>query len=175
MSEAQSVHDHKQRAPHRVCCAVVTVSDTRTPQTDLGGPLIMDLLRAAGHVVLDYQICKDDPEPLSNHLAGLARHAEIQAILVTGGTGVGPRDHAYQVVLGLFDSEIPGYGELFRMLSYEEIGSAAILSRATAGLIGSKIVATMPGSPAGVRLAMERILLPELPHLVAEANRPRHS
>jgi molybdenum cofactor biosynthesis protein B len=163
--------DHRRTAPAIVPCAVVTVSDTRTAKTDSGGAAVVDHLTTAGHRVVDRQIVRENPAEIRALLASLVSRDDLQAILLTGGTGLSARDQTYEIVTAFFTKTIPGYGELFRMLSYAEIGSAAMLSRATAGLIGRTLVLTMPGSPAAVRLAMEKLIIPELPHLVREARR----
>lgn len=154
-----------------VRCAVITVSDTRTPETDTGGRAVIELLEAAGHVVGTREIIPDEPAAM-RELLDRYRHApEIDAILMTGGTGISRRDQTYETVAELITQPLPGYGELFRMLSFAEIGAAAMLSRATGGLIGRTLLLTMPGSPAAVRLAMTKLILPELGHLVREARR----
>jgi molybdenum cofactor biosynthesis protein B len=149
----------------------MTVSDTRTPETDTGGQTILDLLGAAGHQVVQRDIVPDEPERMSELLASLRDRDDVDAILMTGGTGLGSRDQTAETVASLLSKPLPGYGELFRMLSYEEIGAAAMLSRAVGGLIGRTVLLAMPGSAAGVRLAMEKLILPELGHLVREARR----
>jgi molybdopterin adenylyltransferase len=153
---SQSTAEHRAEAPHRVRCAVITVSDTRTLATDRGGPLIADRLAAAGHEAI---------------LKNLGDRADVDAILMTGGTGVGRRDQTFETVSGLLEKSLPGYGELFRMLSFEQVGPAAMLSRAIGGLMAGKILLTMPGSPAAVQLAMDRLIVPELGHLVREARK----
>jgi molybdenum cofactor biosynthesis protein B len=162
---------HRSEAPQTVGCAVITVSDTRTLETDTGGRTIVDLLAAAGHGLVDRQIIRDEPGPMRQLLESLRDRPEVDAVLMTGGTGLGSRDQTYETVSRLLDKPLSGYGELFRMLSYEEIGPAAMLSRATGGLIGRTVLLTMPGSTAAVRLAMEKLILPELGHLVREARR----
>ena len=162
---------HRAEAPPIVRCAVVTVSDTRTLKTDTGGQTIVDLVIGAGHQVVDRHILPDEPAPMRELLASLRDRADVDAVLMTGGTGIGSRDQTFETVAGMLDKTLPGYGELFRMLSYEEIGSAAMLSRAVGGLIGRTVLVTMPGSRAAVRLAMEKLILPELGHLVREARR----
>jgi molybdenum cofactor biosynthesis protein B len=164
------VEQHKSQAPRVVTCSVLTVSDSRTLETDTGGRLVIDLLKQAGHTIVLRTIVRDEPERIIEFLQH-ANTAGTQAALLTGGTGIGPRDQTYETLTRQFDRVLPGYGELFRMLSYQEIGAAAILSRATAGVMGHMIVLSMPGSPAAVQLAMEKIILPELPHLVREVNR----
>ncbi len=168
---SQVSDQHRAEAPRTVCCAVITVSDTRTLQTDSGGQTIVDLLAAAGHQVVQRLIVRDDPEPMRALLEALRDDPTVDAILMTGGTGLGSRDNTFETVSGLLTKPLPGYGELFRMLSYQEIGAAAMLSRATGGLLGRKVLLTMPGSRGGVRLAMEKLILPELGHLIREARR----
>ena len=163
--------EHKAAAPSELRCAVVTVSDTRTLETDSGGQLVVDLLMAAGHVVQRREIIPDDPEVMTPLLLSLQGDAEVEAVLMTGGTGITSRDQTYETVTRLITRPIPGYGELLRMLSYEQVGAAAMLSRATAGLMQQTVVLTMPGSPRAVELAMEKIILPELCHLAREAGR----
>ncbi len=163
--------EHKAAAPPQLRCAVVTVSDTRTLETDSGGQLVVDLLVAAGHVVQRREIIPDDPEVMTPLLLSLQGDEEVEAILMTGGTGITSRDQTYETVTRLITRPIPGYGELLRMLSYEQVGAAAMLSRATAGLMEQTVVLTMPGSPRAVELAMEKIILPELCHLAREAGR----
>jgi molybdenum cofactor biosynthesis protein B len=169
-----SDHEHKAQAPRSVRCAVVTVSDTRTESTDTSGRAIAALLTAAGHQVVSAQIVRDDPdqvrEVLQKHL-GLAESAAPQVVILTGGTGITSRDSTFEAIDGLLDKRLDGFGELFRMLSYQEIGAAAMLSRATAGLSSGRIIISLPGSEKAVRLAMERLLLPELGHLVQQAAR----
>jgi len=163
--------EHRSEAPRVVRCGVITVSDTRTRETDTGGQTIVDLLAEAGHEVLDRHLIPDEPGPMQTLLEGLRDRDDVDAVLMTGGTGLGRRDQTFETVTGLLDKPLPGYGELFRMLSYGEIGAAAMLSRAVGGLIGRTVLLTMPGSRAAVRLAMEKLILPELGHLVREARR----
>ncbi len=168
---SESAEQHRQQAPDQVGCAVVTVSDTRTPETDSGGQTIVDMLEAAGHAVLDRRIVPDEPDRLQAAAIELADSDAIDAILITGGTGITVRDQTPDTINQLLTKQLPGYGELFRMFSYQEIGTAAMLSRAAGGLMGSTVVLTMPGSPAAVRLAMEKLILPEIAHLVEHARR----
>ncbi len=163
--------EHRQQAPKHVSCAVVTVSDTRTVSTDVGGRTAVELLQSAGHRVAARDILPDEPEALATLLQMLCRRADIDAILLTGGTGLGSRDQTFETLTRLLEKPLPGYGELFRSLSFQEIGPAAMLSRATAGVMMRTVVLSMPGSPAAVRLALERLILPELGHLVREARR----
>lgn len=163
--------EHRAAAPASVRCAVVTVSDTRTHSDDRGGALIVELLGRHGHPVTMRQLVPDDPERIAAALDEAARRDDVDAALLTGGTGIAARDNTVEVVAARLTRELPGYGELLRMLSFQEVGAAAMLSRATGGVIGRTVVLTMPGSTAAVRLAMERLIVPELAHLVREANR----
>jgi molybdenum cofactor biosynthesis protein B len=149
----------------------VTVSDTRTLETDKSGALIVELLSPTGHRVADRAIVPDEPDRIRGLLERYSGQGDIQAVLITGGTGISPRDQTYETVTSLLTKPLHGYGELFRMLSFEEIGAAAMLSRAVGGLMGSMVVLTMPGSSAAVRLAMVRLILPELAHIVREATK----
>lgn len=168
---SKTVAEHRRHSPQEINCAVVTVSDTRTLADDKGGNLIVELLTGAGHRVADRTIVSDDPEPMRQLLTQYQTRDEIDAILMTGGTGISRRDHTYETVSALLTKTLPGYGERFRMLSFSDIGSAAMLSRTVGGLMEQKVVLTMPGSPAAVRLAMQDVILPELGHLVREARK----
>jgi len=168
---SRTAAEHRSQAPTRVGCAVVTVSDTRTLETDTGGQTIVDLLTAAGHEVAAREIVPDEPRQLRSLLVTLSNRPDVDALLVTGGTGISRRDRTYETVSELLDKQIPGYGELFRWLSFQEIGAAAMLSRTLGGLVGQTVVLTMPGSPHAVRLAVEQLILPELAHLIREARR----
>ena len=168
---SQVPDQHRSEAPRVVRCAVITVSDTRTLQTDTGGQTVVDLLTSAGHELVDRQIIPDEPQQMLQLLGTLRDRDDVDAILMTGGTGVGSRDRTFETVSGLLDKPLPGYGELFRMLSYQQIAAAAMLSRAVGGLFGRTVLLTMPGSRAAVRLAMEKLILPELGHIVREARR----
>jgi len=163
--------EHKADAPDQIRCAVITVSDTRTEETDTGGAEIIRLLGEAGHVVAKREILPDEPERMRPLLELLRDTDQVDVILMTGGTGISSRDQTYETVTALLTKPLPGYGELFRMLSYQEIGAATMLSRATGGLMERTVLLTMPGSRAAVRLAMEQVVLPELRHLVREARR----
>ncbi len=167
----QVPEQHRREAPASVRCAVLTVSDTRTPATDTGGSALVDLLTEAGHQMVERDLLRDEPEPLGRLVAQWRDRDDVDAILVTGGTGIGSRDQTFETVSALLDKTLPGYGELFRRLSFEEIGPAAMLSRAVGGLVGRTVLLTMPGSRAAVELAMRRLILPELGHLVREARR----
>ena len=168
---SQVPDQHRKEAPQSVGAAVVTVSDTRTLETDKGGQTAVDLLSEAGHEVLVREIIPDEPELMRKLLTSLRDRDDIEVVLMTGGTGLSQRDQTFETVSGLLDKLLPGYGELFRMLSYDVIGPATMLSRATGGLIGRTVLLTMPGSQAAVQLALEEIILPELGHLVREARR----
>jgi molybdenum cofactor biosynthesis protein B len=150
---------------------VITVSDTRTLESDEGGKLIADGLQAAEHIVVCREIVPDNPEELGQLVRRLADESRLDAILITGGTGIAARDQTCEAIERLLTKTLPGYGELFRYLSYAEIGAAAMLSRTVGGLVGRVVVLTMPGSRAAVRLAMEKLILPELGHLVFEARK----
>jgi molybdenum cofactor biosynthesis protein B len=166
-----SQEEHKAVAPRSVRCFIVTVSDTRTEATDSSGRAISDLLSAAGHVVAGRAIVKDDAEMVRGTLERQLAIADVQAIITTGGTGVTARDSTYEVVSSLLQKRLDGFGELFRMLSFQQIGPAAMMSRACAGIVAGHVVVSLPGSEAAVRLALERLLIPELGHLVQQATR----
>src|SRR2546427_2320733 len=163
--------EHKAHAPVSVRCFVLTVSDTRTVETDASGRAIVELLTAAGHEVAGRTIVKDDPDLVRGTIERQLASPDVHAIITTGGTGITSRDSTYEAVAGLLQKRLDGFGELFRMLSFEQIGPAAIMSRASAGLVAGRIVVSLPGSEAAVRLAMERLLIPELGHLVEQARR----
>jgi molybdenum cofactor biosynthesis protein B len=163
--------EHTQQAPRSVRCAVITISDTRTVDTDTAGVAIADLLQAAGHIVVSRFIVRDDVDLVRGAIERQLADPQVQAIITTGGTGITSRDNTYEAMTAMLDKRLDGFGELFRMLSYEQIGAAAMLSRACAGLISGRIVTALPGSEAAVRLAMERLIIPELGHMVREASR----
>ena len=169
--EAPSVHRHHREAPSALGIAVVTVSDTRTLETDTGGALLVELAEAEGHRLILREIAADDPEAIRAAVGRAVAHAEVQAVILTGGTGVAPRDVTPETVEPLFERALPGFGELFRMLSFEEIGAAALLSRAPAGSIDGRVVFALPGSRGALRTAMSRLILPELGHLVGESRK----
>ena len=158
-----SVHEHKHRPSRPLKAGVITVSDSRTEPTDTSGKLIRDLLQQAGHEVAYYEIMPDEPRLIAE--AVVAHRTGLDVIVINGGTGISPRDQTYEAVKGLLDKELDGFGELFRMLSYQEIGSAAFLSRAVAGISAGKILVSLPGSTAACRLGLEKLLLPELGHM----------
>ncbi len=159
---------HPDVAEMTVHCAVVTVSDTRSPETDRSGQLIEQLLLEAGHTVGFYTILKDEPEQIQTHLAALGERSDIDAVIFNGGTGIAPRDTTYDAVESLLEKTLPGFGEVFRFLSYQEIGSRAIASRAIAGVYKTKLVFSIPGSTGAVKLAIQQLILPELIHLVTQ-------
>jgi len=167
MSQAE----HKAHAPRTVRCFIITVSDTRTDDTDASGRAIADLLTAAGHQIAGRTIVKDDPDLVRGTIERQLASPGVQAIITTGGTGITSRDSTYEAVSGMLQKRLDGFGELFRMLSYEQIGSAAIMSRACAGLAAGRIIVCLPGSEAAVRLAVEKLLIPELGHLVQQATK----
>jgi len=176
MSEANPAshfHHHRKSALTEVPTAVVTVSDTRTLDTDTGGARVAELLGESGHPVVVREIVKDEPAAISALLGALLARDDVRAVILTGGTGVAPRDVTPDTVEPLLDRVVPGFGELFRALSYEEIGSAALLSRALAGLASGHVVFVVPGSRGAVELAMQKLILPELGHLAAEAVKTR--
>jgi molybdenum cofactor biosynthesis protein B len=163
--------EHKAHAPQSVGCFVLTISDSKTPETDTSGQLIRERLAGAGHRVAGSAIVKDEPADVQRVVRGAVADPAVQVVVLTGGTGITSRDSTFEAVEALLDKRLPGFGELFRMLSYQEIGGAAMLSRAQLGIAGRKIVASLPGSPNACRLALDRLLLPELGHLVREVSR----
>lgn len=150
---------------------MLTISDTKTPETDTSGQLIRELLEKAGHVVRESAIVKDEPAQVQAVIRERCADPGVQAIILTGGTGITSRDSTFEAVEALLDKRLTGFGELFRFLSYQEIGAAAMLSRAQAGVCQGRIVFSLPGSPNACRLAMEKLIIPELGHLVREVSR----
>ena len=163
--------EHRTTAPKSTRCYVVTVSDTRTDDNDHGGAAVVELLKQQGHEITGKIIIPDDPAKIRTILLEQISSSEVDAIITTGGTGISKRDGTYEVVSLLLDKQIDGFGEFFRSLSFEEIGPSAMLSRACAGISRGKIIISVPGSEHAVRLAMTRLVLPELGHLVREARR----
>ena len=163
--------EHKATAPTSVGCFVLTVSDTRTPETDTGGAVIRDLLAGGGHTVVGSAIVRDEPVDVTRVVREACADARVQVVILTGGTGITSRDSTFEAVEALLDKRLPGFGELFRVLSYEAVGAAAMLSRAQMGIHARRIVVSLPGSPNACRLALEKLLLPELGHLVREVSR----
>jgi molybdopterin adenylyltransferase len=156
---------HPTPEPVSVTCAAITVSDTRSPAQDSSGQTIQSQLTAAGHQVAIYEIVPDEPHIIQAKLQQLGTQTGIQAVIFNGGTGIAPRDTTYDAIQALLDKELPGFGEIFRFLSYQEIGSRAIASRATAGIYRNLIVFSLPGSINAVTLGMEKLIVPELVHL----------
>jgi molybdopterin adenylyltransferase len=163
-----SHEEHKRNAPAAIGCTVITCSDTRTEETDSSGQLIRRLLAEHGHRLTSYHLVKDDPSAIRATIDGAVRDSAVQAIIINGGTGISRRDSTFEAIDTLLEKRLTGFGELFRMLTYQEIGSAALMSRATAGLYRGRIVFSTPGSESAVRLAMEKLILPELGHIIKE-------
>jgi len=172
-SPSSASHHHRRDAVASVPTWIVTVSDTRTLETDSGGRRVEELLGGAGHAVLGREIVKDEPTAIADALRAALAREDVRAVVLTGGTGVAPRDVTPDAVEPLLDRVVPGFGELFRMLSFQEIGSAALLSRALCGIAAGRVVFVLPGSRGAVQLALERLVLPELGHLAAEAQKGR--
>ncbi len=166
-----SVEEHRAAGRGSLNLAVLTVSDSRTLETDVSGALIEALAVEAGHRVVGREIVRDEPVPMTALLRGFQARDDVHAVLVTGGTGISPRDQTFETVSAMLTKPLPGYGELFRMLSFAEIGPACLLSRAVGGLMGRLVILVMPGSRAAVELAMRKIILPELVHIVGEARK----
>jgi molybdenum cofactor biosynthesis protein B len=164
-----SVEDHRKTAPASVRCVVITISDSRTPDTDSSGAAIAEALSGAGHTVVSRHIVRDDPGQVRDLVRSAA--SDVPVVITTGGTGITSRDSTYEAMVSLLDKRLDGFGELFRMLSYEQIGSAAMLSRACAGTIGTAAVFALPGAQRAVELAMEKLILPEIGHVVRELRR----
>ena len=160
------LHEHRRSKPGAVACAVLTISDTRTLETDESGRLTRDLLERAGHRIVHTAILPDDPERVGMEVTALLLREDVEAVLINGGTGISPRDRTHEAVSALLEGRLDGFGELFRMLSYQEVGAAAMLSRAAAGVARGKVLASLPGAPAAVELGMARLLIPELAHMV---------
>lgn len=165
---SESVQQHRSAAEAALSFCVITVSDTRTVDDDSGGALIAELLVGAGHSVASRLIVTDDRERIVNSVLNFVRDPAVDVVVTTGGTGIARRDVTYEAVCSILDRQISGFGELFRMLSWDEIGAAAMLSRAVAGAIGSTAVFSLPGSRNAIRLAMEKLVLPEIAHVVYE-------
>lgn len=157
--------------PRQVGCAVITVSDTRDQASDQSGPLIKELLETQGHQIVHYVIIKGVPLQIKGELAMQVQRPACQAIILNGGTGIAPRDHTYDTVAPLLDKRLDGFGEIFRFLSFQEIGAGAMLSRVVAGTYQGRVLFALPGSPGAVRLAMEKLILPELGHIVSQLHR----
>jgi molybdopterin adenylyltransferase len=164
-----SAEEHRQRAgTDPVTLAIVTVSDSRTPETDKNKQYIEARLGELGHRVAAYRLIKDEPDQVAGALEELAALPDVQMILFNGGTGISPRDTTYDVISRYLEKTLPGFGELFRMISYQEIGPAAMFSRATAGVYRQTLVVSMPGSSGAVKTALEKLIIPEINHLAWE-------
>ena len=160
--------EHKDNGPADIGCMVVTCSDTRSPETDTSGQLIQQLLDQRHHRLAAYHIIKDEPSEIQKLLKDAAGNDAIEVVIINGGTGISRRDATFEAVNGLIEKQLDGFGEIFRYLSYKEIGSPAMLSRATAGLYQGKVIFSVPGSRGAVQLAMEELILPEIGHIVGE-------
>ena len=168
-----STQQHRALASQRgpVSIALVTVSDSRTPETDENARYLRGVIEAGGHRVASYDLIRDEPDQVVATLDRIAEQAEAQIALFNGGTGISRRDNTFDALSGRLEKVLPGFGEIFRMLSYEQVGAAAMLSRATAGVYRGCVVLSTPGSPAAVRLAWEKLIAPEIEHLAWEVNR----
>lgn len=161
--------EHREKAGHGpVTLAIVTVSDTRTPETDTNKQYLEARLRELGHRIAAYRLIKDEPDQVAAVMDELAAMPEVQIILFNGGTGIAPRDTTYDAISRKLEKMLPGFGELFRMLSYQDIGAAAMLSRATAGVYKQTLIVSMPGSSNAVKTAVEKLIIPEINHLAWE-------
>jgi molybdenum cofactor biosynthesis protein B len=167
-----SVGEHKAQAPREpIGCYVLTVSDTRTPETDTSGDAIRDLITGAGHTITGFTIVRDEPEQVTAVIRQQLANADTRVIVTTGGTGITSRDGTFEAVDRLLEKRLDGFGELFRMLSYDEIKAAAMLTRATAGTVGRKAIFVLPGSENAVRLAMSKLIVPELRHVIQQLDK----
>ncbi len=166
-----SYHEHKEKSPTSVTCAVLIISDSRTEQDDESGKLIKQKLSQNGHEVVFYTILKNDADSIKSQISQLLQQEEPKVIIVSGGTGLSHRDVTVETVYPILEKRLDGFGELFRSLSYQEIGTGSIMSRAIAGVARGKVILCLPGSLAAVKLAMDKIILPEIGHLVREATR----
>ena len=163
-----SIHEHKEKGKKSIRCFVITVSDTRDETTDTSGQTIKKFLADEGHQLADYQIVRDEPVQIESLLNQALSKSDVDAVIVNGGTGIAPRDGTYEVVSRFLEKKLDGFGEVFRYLSYLDIGSAAIMSRAAAGSARGKILISLPGSKGAVTLAMEKLILPEIRHMVSQ-------
>lgn len=163
--------DHKAHAPRRIGCMVITCSDSRTPETDTSGRLIRKELQAAGHHVAAYHLVKDEPKRIKAMIATAAGDRSVQVVIINGGTGISRRDSTFEAVDALLEKRLVGFGEIFRYLTYQDIGSPAIMSRATAGVYRGRVIFSTPGSEGAVRLAMRKLILPELGHVVQQLSK----
>lgn len=168
---SEAVRQHRDAAPENVRVAILTISDTRTPEDDTGGDTVQELIEEAGHEVITRYIVHDEARNIRKKLVDFFARSDIDAVITTGGTGISARDTTYEVAERMIDKKLDGFGEIFRMLSYEEVGAAAMLSRAIAGSASGKFLACLPGSRNAVKLAMEKLLVPEISHVVFELKR----
>jgi molybdopterin adenylyltransferase len=168
MSTTPSHKEHKAHVPKSIGCMVITCSDTHTPETDTSGQLIQKLLKDKGHSIAAYHLVKDEPAQITARITEGIANESVQAIIINGGTGISRRDSTFEAVDAMLEKRLDGFGEVFRYLTYQEIGSPAIMSRATAGIIKGRVLFSTPGSENAVRLAMEKLIIPELGHLVKE-------
>ena len=167
-----TAREHRETAPTQpVGCFVLTISDTKTPETDTSGILIRERLTAAGHAIAGHRIVRDEPEQMMDVILAACGDPAVQVFILTGGTGITSRDATFEAIEGLLDKKLTGFGELFRMLSYQEIGAAAMMSRAQAGVVKRRLLFSLPGSPNACRLALDKLIVPELPHLMREVGR----
>ena len=162
---------HRQQAPPHVCCAILTISDTRSEADDKSGQSIKKLLVKQGHSVASYALVADNAEAIEKQLKIMLAISKVRAIVLSGGTGIAGRDRTIQTISAMLTKPLPGFGEIFRMLSYQQVGAAAMLSRALAGAIDDKLVFALPGSLKAVNLAMQKLILPELSHAVYELSK----
>ena len=163
--------EHKRKAPKSVSCAILTISDARTERDDESGRLLRQKLSENGHRVISYCILKNEAESIRKKIYELLKEEELQVIITSGGTGVSHRDITIETIYPILEKKLDGFGELFRFLTYSEIGTGSIMSRAIAGVAGGKVILCLPGSPQATNLAMDKIILPEIGHLVMEATR----
>ena len=170
-----SVTEHKKKGHLTVRTAIITLSDTRSTETDTSGRRIRDLLQEQEHQVISYAIIKDEPRDIKSAVMELLQAPEVDVIITNGGTGIAPRDTTFEAMQGLLEKEIAGFGEIFRMLSYEEIGASAMLTRATAGIAKDKAIFCLPGSTGAVELGMKKLVLPELGHVIFLLRGERHA
>jgi molybdopterin adenylyltransferase len=171
MSHDDAPSSHRAYAPEKLRCAVLTVSDSRVRGNDTSGDLIEELLAGAGHEIALRDIVRDSRAEINEWVLACVSRPDVDAVLVTGGTGIAPRDQTIEAIEPILQRQLPGFGEIFRALSFEEIGAAAMLSRALAGTVEGTAVFVMPGSRGAVRLALERLIVPELPHLLGQLRR----
>ena len=166
-----SYNEHKEKSPNSVTCSVLIISDSRTEENDESGRFLKDRLEKNGHRVLSYALLTNDVAAIKKQVKTLLQQAELQVIITSGGTGASHRDVSVETITPLLEKKLDGFGELFRFLTYQEIGTTSVMSRAMAGVANGKIIISLPGSLGAVTLAMEKIILPEVGHMVREATR----